>query len=56
MIIPRMAKIHRAIAQAQALANVVAEHVPEISNESVWELHVDVTTLQTTFLSVLKAP
>lgn len=35
----------------------VAEHLPEISDESgkVWELHVDVETLQTTFLSISRA-
>src|SRR5713226_6432832 len=34
--------------------SAIAEHLPEISDESgkVWELHVDVATLQTTFLSV----
>jgi putative zinc finger/helix-turn-helix YgiT family protein len=37
--------------------SAVAEHLPEISDESgkVWELHVDVTTLQTTFLCVSRA-
>lgn len=36
--------------------SVVAEHLPQISDESgkVWELHVDVVTLQTSFLSVSK--
>ena len=37
--------------------SAVAEHLPQISDESgkVWELHVDVVTLQTSFLSVSKA-
>jgi putative zinc finger/helix-turn-helix YgiT family protein len=37
--------------------SAVAEHLPQISDESgkVWELHVDVATLQTTFLSGSKA-
>ena len=37
--------------------STVAEHLPRISDESgrVWELHVDVATLQTTFLSVSRA-
>jgi putative zinc finger/helix-turn-helix YgiT family protein len=37
--------------------SAIAEHLPEISDESgkVWELHVDVTTLQTTFLCVSRA-
>ena len=37
--------------------SAIAEHLPEISDESgkVWELHVDVATLQTTFLSVSRA-
>jgi putative zinc finger/helix-turn-helix YgiT family protein len=37
--------------------SAVAEHLPQISDESgkVWELHVDVATLQTTFLSVSRA-
>jgi putative zinc finger/helix-turn-helix YgiT family protein len=37
--------------------SAVAEHLPEISDESgkLWELHVDVKTLQTTFLCVSRA-
>ena len=37
--------------------SAIAEHLPQISDDSgkVWELHVDVTTLQTTFVSVSKA-
>jgi putative zinc finger/helix-turn-helix YgiT family protein len=37
--------------------SAVAEHLPQISDESGkdWELHVDVATLQTTFLSVSRA-
>lgn len=37
--------------------SAVAEHLPEISDESgkVWELHVDVTTLQATFLCTSRA-
>lgn len=37
--------------------SAVAEHLPQISDESgkVWELHVDVATLQTTFLCVSRA-
>ncbi|MGI8743568.1 MAG: helix-turn-helix domain-containing protein [Bryobacteraceae bacterium] len=37
--------------------SAIAEHLPEISDDSgkVWELHVDVATLQTTFLSVPRA-
>lgn len=37
--------------------STVAEHLPEISDEAgkVWDLHVDVQTLQTTFLRVSKA-
>jgi putative zinc finger/helix-turn-helix YgiT family protein len=37
--------------------SAIAEHLPKISDESgkVWELHVDVATLQTTFLAVSKA-
>jgi putative zinc finger/helix-turn-helix YgiT family protein len=37
--------------------SAIAEHLPQISDESgkVWELHVDVATLQTTFLSVSRA-
>lgn len=37
--------------------SAVAEHLPQISDESGrgWELHVDVATLQTTFLAVARA-
>jgi putative zinc finger/helix-turn-helix YgiT family protein len=37
--------------------SAVAEHLPQISDESgkAWELHVDVVTLQTSFLSISKA-
>jgi putative zinc finger/helix-turn-helix YgiT family protein len=37
--------------------SAVAEHLPHISDESgkEWELHVDVVTLQTSFLSALTA-
>ncbi len=37
--------------------SAVAEHLPQIKDESgqVWELHVDVATLQTTFLAVSRA-
>ena len=37
--------------------SAVAEHLPRISDEpgSAWELHVDATTLKTTFLSAPKA-
>jgi putative zinc finger/helix-turn-helix YgiT family protein len=37
--------------------SAVAEHLPRISDESrkAWELHVDVVTLRTTFLSVSRA-
>src|SRR5580704_2196602 len=37
--------------------SAIAEHLPQISDESgkVWELHVDVATLQTTFLSGSRA-
>jgi putative zinc finger/helix-turn-helix YgiT family protein len=37
--------------------SAVAEHLPQISDESgkAWELHVDVATLQATFLSVSRA-
>src|SRR5258708_25492655 len=37
--------------------SAVAEHLPQISDESgkVWELHVNVATLQTSFVSVSKA-
>jgi putative transcriptional regulator len=41
----------------RAGVSAVAEHLPQISDESgqVWELHVDVVTLQTTFFSVSRA-
>jgi putative zinc finger/helix-turn-helix YgiT family protein len=37
--------------------SAIAEHLPQISDESgkAWELHVDVITLQTSFLSISKA-
>jgi transcriptional regulator with XRE-family HTH domain len=37
--------------------SAVAEHLPQISDQfgTVWELHVDPTTLQTTFVSVSRA-
>ena len=37
--------------------SAVAEHLPQISDESgkIWELHVHVATLQTTFVSVSRA-
>ena len=37
--------------------SAIAEHLPQISDESrlVWELHVNVDTLQTTFLSASRA-
>ncbi len=37
--------------------SAIAEHLPRISDESgtSWELHVDVVTLQTTFVSVSRA-
>jgi putative zinc finger/helix-turn-helix YgiT family protein len=37
--------------------SAVAEHLPQISDQpgTVWELHVDPTTLQTTFISVSRA-
>ena len=43
--------------RARVVSLEVAEHLPEISDESgkVWELHVDVETLQTTFLSISRA-
>lgn len=39
-----------------AVANI-AEHLPEISDQpgTVWDLHVDPSTLQTTFVSVSRA-
>jgi putative zinc finger/helix-turn-helix YgiT family protein len=37
--------------------SAVAEHLPQISDDSgkIWELHVDVATLQTTFMSGSRA-
>jgi DNA-binding transcriptional regulator YiaG len=37
--------------------SAVAEHLPQISDKpgTLWELHVDAATLQTTFLAVSKA-
>jgi transcriptional regulator with XRE-family HTH domain len=37
--------------------SAVAEHLPQISDKpgEFWELHVDVVTLQTTFLAIPKA-
>lgn len=43
--------------ELRAGVSAVAEHLPLISDEpgKAWELHVDVATLRTTFLSVSKA-
>ena len=84
VLIPRMEKIHRAIAQARAnspsrlngqrlrllrllvaildseirpAVPSIAEHLPLICDDDAtqWELHINATTLQASFLSVAKA-